>query len=234
MKIDLSKYNLSDDIIEKVQAIIDSENVTIESLVGVGVDEATAKDIFNAFNNTTDEKKEEVDGAEDGEGGGEGTESQGDTESQAEKSVEGTNTESDTESTESEDSETDVNTEDITDYKSLYEQLLKENTDLKKDAIITEYLNRKGIQFTSLHAKKAIIQEIKDSVEIVDEKIEELDSIIENLKKSDSGAFVSKSDMPVFSRARGKAPESARHKDIYDLSDDPEYKNNPFYKYGRK
>lgn len=199
LKIDLSKYNLSDDIIGKVQAIIDSGNVTIESLVGAGVDEATAKDIFNAFNNTTDEKKEEVDGAKDGEGGGEGTESQ----------VEENTGESDTGSTESEDSETDGDTEDITDYKSLYEQLLKENTDLKKDAIITEYLNRKGIQFTSLHAKKAIIQEIKDSVEIVDEKIEELDSIIENLKKSDSGAFVSKSDMPVFSRTRGKAPESA-------------------------
>lgn len=221
LKIDLSKYNLSDDIIEKVQAIIDSGNVTVESLVGAGVDEATAKDIFNAFNNTTDEKKE-VEGTEEGDG--EGTESQ----------VEENTGESDTGSTESGDSETDGNTEDITDYKSLYEQLLKENTDLKKDAIITEYLNRKGIQFTSLHAKKAIIQEIKDSVEIVDEKIEELDSIIENLKKSDSGAFVSKSDMPVFSRARGKAPESAGRKDIYDLSDDPEYKNNPFYKYGRK
>ncbi len=198
LKIDLSKYNLSDDIIEKVQAIIDSENVTVESLVGAGVDEATAKDIFNAFNNTSDEKKE-VEGAEDGKGGGEGTEPQ----------VEKNTGESDTGSTESEDSKTDGDTEDITDYKSLYEQLLKENTDLKKDAIITEYLNKKGIQFTSLHAKKAIIQEIKDSVEIVDEKIEELDSIIENLKKSDSGAFVSKSDMPVFSRTRGKAPESA-------------------------
>ena len=66
---DLAPYNLTEDITSKVQSLVDADNVTIESLVEVGVSEDTAKSIVDDYakfkgTDNKDSNESETDDAE--------------------------------------------------------------------------------------------------------------------------------------------------------------------------
>ena len=218
---DLAPYNLTEDITSKVQSLVDADNVTIESLVEVGVSEDTAKSIVDDYDKFkgTDNKgsnESETDDAETEQAEPEVEESeQSDESDSAEK--EGTTENKD--STEDSTIETSEQEDEAVDYKAMYEELLFKT--LVANAI-------QGLEFTSSFAKDGIINLIKDkNLNIVDGQLEGVSELIEQLKDEYPDAFKPSSNKPIFGKTR-KSDSSGGSSVATFLSE--RYKNNPYYK----
>lgn len=218
---DLAQYNLTDDIASKVQSLVDANNVTIESLVEVGVSEDTAKSIVDDYAKFkgTDNKgsnESETDDAETEQAEPEVEESeQSDESDSAEK--EGTTENKD--STKDSTIETSKQEDETVDYKAMYEELLFKT--LVANAI-------QGLEFTSSFAKDGIINLIKDkNLNIVDGQLEGVSELIEQLKDEYPDAFKPSSNKPIFGKTR-KSDSNGGSSVATFLSE--RYKNNPYYK----
>lgn len=218
---DLTPYNLTEDITSKVQSLVDADNVTIESLVEVGVSEDTAKSIVDDYAKFkgTDNKgsnESETDDAETEQAEPEVEESeQSDESDSAEKEETTENKDSTKDST----IETSEQEDETVDYKAMYEELLFKT--LVANAI-------QGLEFTSSFAKDGIINLIKDkNLNIVDGQLEGVSELIEQLKDEYPDAFKPSSNKPIFGKTR-KSDSSGGSSVATFLSE--RYKNNPYYK----
>ena len=218
---DLAPYNLTDDIASKVQSLVDADNVTIESLVEVGVSEDTAKSIVDDYAKFkgTDNKgsnESETDDAETEQAEPEVEESEQSDESD---SAEKDETTENKDSTEDSTIETSEQEDETVDYKAMYEELLFKT--LVANAI-------QGLEFTSSFAKDGIINLIKDkNLNIVDGQLEGVSELIEQLKNEYPDAFKPSSNKPIFGKTR-KSDSSGGSSVATFLSE--RYKNNPYYK----
>ena len=218
---DLAPYNLTEDITSKVQSLVDADNVTIESLVEVGVSEDTAKSIVDDYAKFkgTDNKgsnESETDDAETEQAEPEVEESEQSDESDSAEKEETTENKDSTEDSAIETSEQEDET---VDYKSMYEELLFKT--LVANAI-------QGLEFTSSFAKDGIINLIKDkNLNIVDGQLEGVSELIEQLKNEYPDAFKPSSNKPIFGKTR-KNDSSGGSSVATFLSE--RYKNNPYYK----
>ena len=218
---DLAPYNLTDDIASKVQSLVDADNVTIESLVEVGVSEDTAKSIVDDYDkfNGTDNKgsnESETDDAETEQAEPEVEESEQSDESDSAEKEETTENK---DSTEDSTIETSKQEDEAVDYKAMYEELLFKT--LVANAI-------QGLEFTSSFAKDGIINLIKDkNLNIVDGQLEGVSELIEQLKNEYPDAFKPSSNKPIFGKTR-KSDSSGGSSVATFLSE--RYKNNPYYK----
>ena len=218
---DLAPYNLTEDITSKVQSLVDADNVTIESLVEVGVSEDTAKSIVDDYAKFkgTDNKgsnESETDDAETEQAEPEVDESEQSDESD---SAEKEETTEDKDSTEDSTIETSEKEDEAVDYKAMYEELLFKT--LVANAI-------QGLEFTSSFAKDGIINLIKDkNLNIVDGQLEGVSELIEQLKNEYPDAFKPSSNKPIFGKTR-KSDSSGGSSVATFLSE--RYKNNPYYK----
>ena len=218
---DLAPYNLTEDITSKVQSLVDADNVTIESLVEVGVSEDTAKSIVDDYAKFkgTDNKgsnESETDDAETEQAEPEVEESEQSDESD---SAEKDETTENKDSTEDSTIETSEKEDEAVDYKSMYEELLFKT--LVANAI-------QGLEFTSSFAKDGIINLIKDkNLNIVDGQLEGVSELIEQLKNEYPDAFKPSSNKPIFGKTR-KSDSSGGSSVATFLSE--RYKNNPYYK----
>ena len=218
---DLAPYNLTEDITSKVQSLVDADNVTIESLVEVGVSEDTAKSIVDDYAKFkgTDNKgsnESETDDAETEQAEPEVEESEQSDESD---SAEKEETTEDKDSTEDSTIETSEKEDEAVDYKAMYEELLFKT--LVANAI-------QGLEFTSSFAKDGIINLIKDkNLNIVDGQLEGVSELIEQLKNEYPDAFKPSSNKPIFGKTR-KSDSSGGSSVATFLSE--RYKNNPYYK----
>ena len=218
---DLAPYNLTEDITSKVQSLVDADNVTIESLVEVGVSEDTAKSIVDDYNKFkgTDNKgsnESETDDAETEQAEPEVEKSeQSDESDSAEKEETTENKDSTKDST----TETSKKEDEAIDYKAMYEELLFKT--LVANAI-------QGLEFTSSFAKDGIINLIKNkNLNIVDGQLEGVSELIEQLKDEYPDAFKPTSNKPIFGKTR-KSDSSDGSSVATFLSE--RYKNNPYYK----
>lgn len=218
---DLAPYNLTEDITSKVQSLVDADNVTIESLVEVGVSEDTAKSIVDDYGKFkgTDNKgsnESETDDAETEQAEPEVEESEQSDESD---STEKEDTTENKDSTEDSTIETSEQEDETVDYKAMYEELLFKT--LVANAI-------QGLEFTSSFAKDGIINLIKDKkLNIVDGQLEGVSELIEQLKNEYPDAFKPSSNKPIFGKTR-KNDSSGGSSVATFLSE--RYKNNPYYK----
>ena len=218
---DLAPYNLTEDITSKVQSLVDADNVTIESLVEVGVSEDTAKSIVDDYAKFkgTDNKgsnESETDDAETEQAEPEVEESEQSDESDSAEKEETTENK---DSTEDSTIETSEKEDEAVDYKSMYEELLFKT--LVANAI-------QGLEFTSSFAKDGIINLIKDkNLNIVDGQLEGVSELIEQLKDEYPDAFKPSSNKPIFGKTR-KSDSSGGSSVATFLSE--RYKNNPYYK----
>ena len=218
---DLAPYNLTEDITSKVQSLVDADNVTIESLVEVGVSEDTAKSIVDDYDKFkgTDNKgsnESETDDAETEQAEPEVEESEQSDESD---SAEKEETTEDKDSTEDSTIETSEQEDEAVDYKAMYEELLFKT--LVANAI-------QGLEFTSSFAKDGIINLIKDkNLNIVDGQLEGVSELIEQLKNEYPDAFKPSSNKPIFGKTR-KSDSNGGSSVATFLSE--RYKNNPYYK----
>ena len=218
---DLAPYNLTDDIASKVQSLVDADNVTIESLVEVGVSEDTAKSIVDDYakfkgTDNKDSNESETDDAETEQAEPEVEESEQSDESD---SAEKEETTEDKDSTEDSTIETSEKEDEAVDYKAMYEELLFKT--LVANAI-------QGLEFTSSFAKDGIINLIKDkNLNIVDGQLEGVSELIEQLKNEYPDAFKPSSNKPIFGKTR-KNDSSGGSSVATFLSE--RYKNNPYYK----
>ena len=218
---DLAPYNLTDDIASKVQSLVDADNVTIESLVEVGVSEDTAKSIVDDYakfkgTDNKDSNESETDDAETEQAEPEVEESEQSDESDSAEKEETTENKDSTEDSAIETSEQEDET---VDYKSMYEELLFKT--LVANAI-------QGLEFTSSFAKDGIINLIKDkNLNIVDGQLEGVSELIEQLKNEYPDAFKPSSNKPIFGKTR-KSDSSGGSSVATFLSE--RYKNNPYYK----
>ena len=218
---DLTPYNLTEDITSKVQSLVDADNVTIESLVEVGVSEDTAKSIVDDYAKFkgTDNKgsnESETDDAETEQAEPEVEESEQSDESDSAEKEETTENK---DSTEDSTIETSEKEDEAVDYKSMYEELLFKT--LVANAI-------QGLEFTSSFAKDGIINLIKDkNLNIVDGQLEGVSELIEQLKNEYPDAFKPSSNKPIFGKTR-KSDSSGGSSVATFLSE--RYKNNPYYK----
>ena len=218
---DLAQYNLTDDIASKVQSLVDADNVTIESLVEVGVSEDTAKSIVDDYakfkgTDNKDSNESETDDAETEQAEPEVEESEQSDESDSAEKEETTENK---DSTEDSTIETSEKEDEAVDYKSMYEELLFKT--LVANAI-------QGLEFTSSFAKDGIINLIKDkNLNIVDGQLEGVSELIEQLKNEYPDAFKPSSNKPIFGKTR-KSDSSGGSSVATFLSE--RYKNNPYYK----
>ena len=218
---DLAPYNLTEDITSKVQSLVDADNVTIESLVEVGVSEDTAKSIVDDYAKFkgTDNKgsnESETDDAETEQAEPEVEESEQSDESDSAEKEETTENK---DSTEDSTIETSEKEDEAVDYKAMYEELLFKT--LVANAI-------QGLEFTSSFAKDGIINLIKDkNLNIVDGQLEGVSELIEQLKNEYPDAFKPSSNKPIFGKTR-KSDSSGGSSVATFLSE--RYKNNPYYK----
>ena len=218
---DLAPYNLTEDITSKVQSLVDADNVTIESLVEVGVSEDTAKSIVDDYakfkgTDNKDSNESETDDAETEQAEPEVEESEQSDESD---SAEKEETTEDKDSTEDSTIETSEKEDEAVDYKAMYEELLFKT--LVANAI-------QGLEFTSSFAKDGIINLIKDkNLNIVDGQLEGVSELIEQLKNEYPDAFKPSSNKPIFGKTR-KNDSSGGSSVATFLSE--RYKNNPYYK----
>ena len=218
---DLAPYNLTEDITSKVQSLVDADNVTIESLVEVGVSEDTAKSIaddYDKFKGTDnkDSNESETDDAETEQAEPEVEESEQSDESDSAEKEETTDNK---DSTEDSTIETSEQEDEAVDYKAMYEELLFKT--LVANAI-------QGLEFTSSFAKDGIINLIKDkNLNIVDGQLEGVSELIEQLKNEYPDAFKPSSNKPIFGKTR-KSDSSGGSSVATFLSE--RYKNNPYYK----
>ena len=217
---DLAPYNLTEDITSKVQSLVDADNVTIESLVEVGVSEDTAKSIVDDYDKFkgTDNKgsnESETDDAETEQAEPEVEESEQSDESDSAEKEETTENK---DSTEDSTIETSKQEDEAVDYKAMYEELFKT---LVANAI-------QGLEFTSSFAKDGIINLIKDkNLNIVDGQLEGVSELIEQLKNEYPDAFKPSSNKPIFGKTR-KSDSNGGSSVATFLSE--RYKNNPYYK----
>ena len=218
---DLAPYNLTEDITSKVQSLVDADNVTIESLVEVGVSEDTAKSIVDDYAKFkgTDNKgsnESETDDAETEQAEPEVEKSEQSDESDSAEKEETTENK---DSTEDSTIETSEQEDEAVDYKAMYEELLFKT--LVANAI-------QGLEFTSSFAKDGIINLIKDkNLNIVDGQLEGVSELIEQLKNEYPDAFKPSSNKPIFGKTR-KSDSSGGSSVATFLSE--RYKNNPYYK----
>ena len=218
---DLAPYNLTEDITSKVQSLVDADNVTIESLVEVGVSEDTAKSIVDDYDKFkgTDNKgsnESETDDAETEQAEPEVEKSEQSDESDSAEKKETTENK---DSTEDSTIETSEKEDETVDYKAMYEELLFKT--LVANAI-------QGLEFTSSFAKDGIINLIKDkNLNIVDGQLEGVSELIEQLKNEYPDAFKPSSNKPIFGKTR-KSDSSGGSSVATFLSE--RYKNNPYYK----
>ena len=218
---DLAPYNLTDDIASKVQSLVDADNVTIESLVEVGVSEDTAKSIVDDYAKFkgTDNKgsnESETDDAETEQAEPEVDESEQSDESD---SAEKDETTENKDSTEDSTIETSEQEDETVDYKAMYEELLFKT--LVANAI-------QGLEFTSSFAQDGIINLLKDkNLNIVDDQLEGVSELIDQLKNEYPDAFKPSSNKPIFGKTR-KSDSSGGSSVATFLSE--RYKNNPYYK----
>ena len=218
---DLAPYNLTEDITSKVQSLVDADNVTIESLVEVGVSEDTAKSIVDDYAKFkgTDNKgsnESETDDAETEQAEPEVEKSEQSDESDSAEKEETTENK---DSTEDSTIETSEQEDEAVDYKAMYEELLFKT--LVANAI-------QGLEFTSSFAKDGIINLIKDkNLNIVDGQLEGVSELIEQLKDEYPDAFKPSSNKPIFGKTR-KSDSSGGSSVATFLSE--RYKNNPYYK----
>lgn len=218
---DLAPYNLTDDIASKVQSLVDADNVTIESLVEVGVSEDTAKSIVDDYakfkgTDNKDSNESETDDAETEQAEPEVEESEQSDESDSAEKEETTENK---DSTEDSTIETSEKEDEAVDYKAMYEELLFKT--LVANAI-------QGLEFTSSFAKDGIINLIKDkNLNIVDGQLEGVSELIEQLKNEYPDAFKPSSNKPIFGKTR-KSDSSGGSSVATFLSE--RYKNNPYYK----
>lgn len=218
---DLAPYNLTEDITSKVQSLVDADNVTIESLVEVGVSEDTAKSIVDDYDKFkgTDNKgsnESETDDTETEQAEPEVKESeQSDESDSAEKEETTENKDSTKDST----TETSEKEDETVDYKAMYEELLFKT--LVANAI-------QGLEFTSSFAKDGIINLIKDkNLNIVDGQLEGVSELIEQLKDEYPDAFKPSSNKPIFGKTRKS--DSKENSNVASFLSE-RYKNNPYYK----
>ena len=218
---DLAPYNLTEDITSKVQSLVDDDNVTIESLVEVGVSEDTAKSIVDDYDKFkgTDNKgsnESETDDTETEQAEPEVKESeQSDESDSAEKEETTENKDSTKDST----TETSEKEDETVDYKAMYEELLFKT--LVANAI-------QGLEFTSSFAKDGIINLIKDkNLNIVDGQLEGVSELIEQLKDEYPDAFKPSSNKPIFGKTRKS--DSKENSNVASFLSE-RYKNNPYYK----
>lgn len=218
---DLKPYNLTKDITSKVQSLVDADNVTIESLVEVGVSKDTAKSIADDYAKFkgTDNKgsnESETDDTETEQAEPEVEESeQSDESDSAEKEGTTENKGSTKDST----IETSKKEDEDVDYKAMYEELLFKT--VVANAI-------QGLEFTSSFAKDGIINLIKDkNLNIVDGQLEGVSELIEQLKDEYPDAFKPSSNKPIFGKTR-KSDSNDGSSVAAFLSE--RYKNNPYYK----
>lgn len=218
---DLAPYNLTEDITSKVQSLVDANNVTIESLVEVGVSEDTAKSIVDDYAKFkgTDNKGSNESETDDAE-----TEQAEPEVEESEQSDESDSTEKE-ETTENKDStkdstiETSKQEDETVDYKAMYEELLFKT--LVANAI-------QGLEFTSSFAKDGIINLIKDkNLNIVDGQLEGVSELIEQLKDEYPDAFKPSSNKPIFGKTRKN--DSKGNSNVASFLSE-RYKNNPYYK----
>lgn len=218
---DLAPYNLTEDITSKVQSLVDADNVTIESLVEVGVSEDTAKSIVDDYAKFkgTDNKgsnESETDDAETEQAEPEVEKSEQSDESDSAEKEETTENK---DSTEDSTIETSEQEDEAVDYKAMYEELLFKT--LVANAI-------QGLEFTSSFAKDGIINLIKDkNLNIVDGQLEGVSELIEQLKNEYPDAFKPSSNKPIFGKTR-KSDSNGGSSVATFLSE--RYKNNPYYK----
>ena len=218
---DLAPYNLTEDITSKVQSLVDADNVTIESLVEVGVSEDTAKSIVDDYAKFkgTDNKgsnESETDDAETEQAEPEVEKSEQSDESDSAEKEETTENK---DSTEDSTIETSKQEDEAVDYKAMYEELLFKT--LVANAI-------QGLEFTSSFAKDGIINLIKDkNLNIVDGQLEGVSELIEQLKNEYPDAFKPSSNKPIFGKTR-KSDSNGGSSVATFLSE--RYKNNPYYK----
>lgn len=218
---DLAPYNLTEDITSKVQSLVDADNVTIESLVEVGVSEDTAKSIVDDYAKFkgTDNKgsnESETDDAETEQAEPEVEESEQSDESDSAEKEETTENK---DSTEDSTIETSEQEDETVDYKAMYEELLFKT--LVANAI-------QGLEFTSSFAKDGIINLIKDkNLKIVDGQLEGVSELIEQLKDEYPDAFKPSSNKPIFGKTRKNDSKGGSSVATF-LSE--RYKNNPYYK----
>lgn len=219
---DLAPYNLTEDITSKVQSLVDADNVTVESLVEVGVSEDTAKSIVDDYAKFkgTDNKgsnESETDDAETEQAEPEVEKSEQSDESDSAEKEKTTENKDSTE--DNKQSDTSTNEDDTVDYKAMYEELLFKT--LVANAI-------QGLEFTSSFAKDGIINLIKDkNLKIVDGQLEGVSELIEQLKDEYPDAFKPSSNKPIFGKTR-KNDSSGGSSVATFLSE--RYKNNPYYK----
>lgn len=218
---DLAPYNLTEDVTSKVQSLVDADNVTIESLVEVGVSEDTAKSIVDDYGKFkgTDNKgsnESETDDAETEQAEPEVEESEQSDESD---SAEKEDTTENKDSTEDSTIETSEKEDETVDYKAMYEELLFKT--LVANAI-------QGLEFTSSFAKDGIINLIKDkNLNIVDGQLEGVSELIEQLKDEYPDAFKPSSNKPIFGKTRKN--DSKGNSNVASFLSE-RYKNNPYYK----
>lgn len=218
---DLAPYNLTEDITSKVQSLVDADNVTIESLVEVGVSDDTAKSIVDDYAKFkgTDNKgsnESETDDAETEQAEPEVEKSEQSDESDSAEKEETTENK---DSTEDSTIETSEQEDEAVDYKAMYEELLFKT--VVANAI-------QGLEFTSSFAKDGIINLIKDkNLKIVDGQLEGVSELIEQLKNEYPDAFKPSSNKPIFGKTR-KSDSSGGSSVATFLSE--RYKNNPYYK----
>ena len=218
---DLAPYNLTEDITSKVQSLVDADNVTIESLVEMGVSEDTAKSIVDDYakfkgTDNKDSNESETDDAETEQAEPEVEESEQSDESDSAEKEETTENKDNTEDSTIETSEQE---DEAVDYKAMYEELLFKT--LVANAI-------QGLEFTSSFAKDGIINLIKDkNLNIVDGQLEGVSELIEQLKDEYPDAFKPSSNKPIFGKTR-KSDSSGGSSVATFLSE--RYKNNPYYK----
>ena len=218
---DLAPYNLTEDITSKVQSLVDADNVTIESLVEVGVSEDTAKSIVDDYakfkgTDNKDSNESETDDAETEQAEPEVEKSEQSDESDSAEKEETTENK---DSTEDSTTETSKQEDEAVDYKAMYEELLFKT--LVANAI-------QGLEFTSSFAKDGIINLIKDkNLNIVDGQLEGVSELIEQLKNEYPDAFKPSSNKPIFGKTR-KSDSNGGSSVATFLSE--RYKNNPYYK----
>ena len=218
---DLAPYNLTEDITSKVQSLVDADNVTIESLIEVGVSEDTAKSIvddYGKFKGTDnkDSNESETDDAETEQAEPEVEESE---QSDELDSTEKEETTENKDSTEDSTIETSEQEDEPVDYKAMYEELLFKT--LVANAI-------QGLEFTSSFAKDGIINLIKQKdLKIVDGQLEGVSDLIDKLKEEYPDAFKPSSNKPIFGKTRKNDSKGSSSVASF-LSE--RYKNNPYYK----
>lgn len=236
VKFDISTYDIDAGIVDKVNAYLGEKGADVESgdLVEIGVPEDVATKIVTDYKasleggtgdkegETSETETEQSEETEQTEGEGETETSDVTGESDGTEGADGTEG---TDGTDGADATTDGNatdtdTDNNTDWKQMYEELLFSN--MVADAI-------RGIEFTSSFAKDGVIDLIrKKNLQIVDGKLEGVAELITEIKEQYPDAFAPTNKRPIFGRTRGTQSDSGTNGAMAYLAQ--RYKNNPYFR----